>query len=445
MAAGAYADVALERELQRSDLAVADRALATELAYGAIRQRWLLDAWLDALGRVPAARQPPKLRWLLHLGAYQLLFSQRVPAAAAVSTTVELAKRGGLGRLAPVANALLRQLLRRREGLEDVVELGLNPAVEPWRGLPLPSDAAAGLALRHSLPPWLAELLLQWLPPQRAEAFGRACNQPPALDLRVNPLRSSREALLATLAQAGVQAQALAGEGLEQAISIAGRVGDLRRLGGYAEGHWCVQDRSAQRIAALLSPRPGDRLLDACAAPGGKSTHLAELSGDLGEVWAVDRSAKRLQRLERNAARLGLGCIRTLSADAAELAGLKPDWQGQFDRVLLDAPCSGLGTLARHADARWRLQPEAIDGLVALQRRLLEGVVPLLRPGGVLVYATCTVHPAENGELIDAFLAAHPGWCQEQRRQWWPGEGEGDGFFAVRLVAPAAAATAACS
>ena len=430
MAGGAYADLALERELQRCHLAGADRALATELAYGAIRQRLLLDAWLDALGRVPAARQPPKLRWLLHLGLYQLLFSQRVPVAAAVSTTVELAKRGGLGRLAPVANGLLRQLLRRRQALEPAAPL------EPWSGLPLPDDAAASLALRHSLPPWLAALLLQWLPPQRAEAFGRACNRPPPLDLRINALRTSRDALQTALAEAGVQAEPLAGAGLEQALSLAGRVGELRRLPGYAEGHWCVQDRSAQRIAPWLDPQPGERLLDACAAPGGKSTHLAELIGDRGEVWAVDRSAKRLQRLERNAARLGLGCIRTLAADASELALLRPDWCGRFDRVLVDAPCTGLGTLARHADARWRLEPGAIAELVALQRRLLEGVAPLLRPGGVLVYATCTVHPAENGELIDAFLAAHAGWRQDQRQQWWPGEGEGDGFFAVRLMAP---------
>ncbi|MCP9926380.1 16S rRNA (cytosine(967)-C(5))-methyltransferase [Cyanobium sp. CH-040] len=439
VAGGAYADLALERELQRCDLPPADRALATELAYGAIRQRRLLDAWLDALGRVPAARQPPKLRWLLHLGAYQLLFSRGVPAAAAVSTSVELAKRTGLARLAPVVNGMLRQLLRRRQELVPAPE----PGVEPWRGLPLPENAAASLALRHSLPPWLAELLLQWLPSERAEAFGRACNQPPHLDLRVNRLRGSREALLGHLAAAAVAAEPPMGEGLEQAITLRGRVGDPRQLPGYAEGRWCVQDRSAQRIAPLLDPRPGERLLDACAAPGGKSTHLAELMEDQGEVWAVDRSAGRLQRLERNAARLGLRCIQSLAADAAELAALRPDWHGRFDRVLLDVPCSGLGTLARHADARWRIEPAAVAELAVLQRRLLEGVLPLLRPGGVLLYATCTVHPAENGELIDAFLADHPGWRQELRQQWWPGDGEGDGFFAARLLAPGAAGPSA--
>ncbi|MGB7563250.1 MAG: transcription antitermination factor NusB, partial [Prochlorococcaceae cyanobacterium] len=179
---GAYADAALERELQRHALSAADRALATELAYGSIRRRRELDGWLDALGKVPAARQPPKLRWLLHLGLYQLLHVDRVPASAAVSTCVELAKRGGLGRLAPVANGLLRSFLRRQE------------AGEP---LPPPPSPAVALALRHSLPDWLASELLSWLPPERAEDFAAACNQPPPLDLRVNPLRTSVERLLA--------------------------------------------------------------------------------------------------------------------------------------------------------------------------------------------------------------------------------------------------------
>jgi 16S rRNA (cytosine967-C5)-methyltransferase len=195
-----------------------------------------------------------------------------------------------------------------------------------------------------------------------------------------------------------------------------------------------VQDRSAQRIAPLLEPQPGQRILDACAAPGGKSTHLAELLGDQGEIWAVDRAEARLRRLERNAERLGLGSIRPLVADAAQLAVERPEWRGAFDRVLLDAPCSGLGTLARHADARWRIEPAAIGELVALQLLLLEALLPLLRPGGLLVYATCTVHPAENGELIAALRARHPQLELRFSQQWWPGPGAGDGFYAAALA-----------
>ena len=431
VASGAYADAALERELQRQQLAPADRALATELAYGTIRQRRLLDGWLDALGKLPAHRQPPRLRWLLHLGLYQLLFSDRVPASAAVSTTVELAKSGGLARLAPVANALLRSALRMRSGGP-----ASGPGLEPWQGLELPADPAQALALRHSLPDWLAVLLLQWLPAEAAEAFALASNQPHSVDIRVNPLRASSEQLLAELRAAGLAVEPL--PGLPLGLALQGRRGDLRLLPGFAAGQWCVQDRAAQRIASLLAPESGQRVLDACAAPGGKSTHLAELMGDQGELWAVDRSSARLERLRRNAERLGLGCIRTLAVDALVLASEKPAWIGYFDRILLDAPCSGLGTLARHADARWRINPEAIDSLVKLQRSLLEALLPLLKPGGRLVYATCTVHPAENCDQVAALLADYPALALLESWQVWPGANASEGATDATATAGAA-------
>jgi 16S rRNA (cytosine967-C5)-methyltransferase len=268
------------------------------------------------------------------------------------------------------------------------------------------------------------------------------------MDLRVNPLRASSEQLLAELRAAGLTVEPL--PGLPLGLGLQGRRGDLRLLPGFAEGQWCVQDRAAQRIASLLAPQSGQRVLDACAAPGGKSTHLAELMGDQGEIWAVDRSSARLERLRRNAERLGLNCIRTLAVDALVLASEKPAWIGYFDRILLDAPCSGLGTLARHADARWRINPEAIEALVKLQRSLLEALLPLLKPGGRLVYATCTVHPAENCDQVAALLADYPALALLESWQVWPGanasegatdatatEGAagqaGDGFYAALL------------
>jgi 16S rRNA (cytosine967-C5)-methyltransferase len=199
-----------------------------------------------------------------------------------------------------------------------------------------------------------------------------------------------------------------------------------------------VQDRHAQAVVPLLAPRPGERILDACAAPGGKTTQIAECLRGQGELWAVDRSEPRLRRVRANAERLGQADgLGLLAADAAELAALRPDWVGYFDAILLDAPCSGLGTLARHADARWRVTPALIDELVLVQSRLIEALAPLLRPGGRLVYATCTVHPQENRGRIDAFLQGHPSWQLEAEQQWWPGEGGGDGFYAARLTAPA--------
>ena len=427
VAAGAFADNALERELAKTNLAPLDRGLATELAYGAIRQRFLLDAWIDAHGRLKANRQPPRLRWLLHVGLYQLLFSSRVPASAAVNTSVQLAKEAGFARLAPVVNGLLRAVARAHNPHGAEAASPLNP----WQGLALPDAAADSLALRHSLPPWLATQLLQWCRPEEAEAFGRSSNTPPALDLRINRRRSSRAQVLAAFGAAGLTARAL--DDQEWGLCLAAASGDLRGLPGFKEGHWCVQDRTAQAIAPLLAPQPGQRVLDACAAPGGKSTQLAELMDDQGEIWAVDRSEARLKKVVANAERLGMVSLQVLAADAADLLEIRPQWRGYFHRILVDAPCSGLGTLARHADARWRIQPDTIAELANQQQRLLERLAPLLQPAGRLVYATCTVHPQENGDVIAAFLAGHPSWQLIYQQQWWPAPQAGDGFYAAVL------------
>ena len=429
VAAGAFADNALERELAKTNLAPLDRALATELAYGAIRQRSLLDAWIDAHGRLKANRQPPRLRWLLHVGLYQLLFSSRVPASAAVNTSVQLAKEAGFAQLAPVVNGLLRAVARAHN--PHGAEADTPRPLHPWQGLALPDTAAASLALRHSLPPWLATQLLQWCRPEEAEAFGHSSNTPPALDLRINRRRSGRAEVLAAFGAAGLTARAL--DDQEWGLCLAAASGDLRGLPGFKEGHWCVQDRTAQAIAPLLAPQPGQRVLDACAAPGGKSTQLAELMDDQGEIWAVDRSEARLKKVVANAERLGMVSLQVLAADAADLLEIRPQWRGYFDRILVDAPCSGLGTLARHADARWRIQPDTIAELANQQQRLLERLAPLLQPAGRLVYATCTVHPQENGDVVAAFLACQPSWHLIHQQQWWPAPQAGDGFYAAVL------------
>ncbi len=207
-------------------------------------------------------------------------------------------------------------------------------------------------------------------------------------------------------------------EELPDGLTLTSRPGPLPQLAGFSEGQWCVQDRAAQRIAPLLDPQPGQRVLDACAAPGGKTTHIAELMGDQGEVVAVDVAPRRLQQVSANAERLGLSCIRTEAADATDLT----DWEAEsFDRVLLDVPCSGLGTLARHADARWNLKPDGIEELVGLQHQLLEQGARLLKPDGRLVYATCTVHPAENTGVVEAFVEENPDWqFSEPPLQLWP-------------------------
>ena len=413
VAAGAYADVALERALRDRPLQGPDRGLATELAYGAIRQRRRLDGWLDRVGRVPAQKQPPKLRWLLHVGLYQLFWMERVPDSAAVNTCVELAKTHGLARLAPVVNGMLRAALRARDQ-------GESPSCS--------GDAAVQLAFEHSLPDWLAELLLQWRDQEGAMAVAAACNQVPPLDLRVNRLRATPAGVAEALAEAGHATAPI--PDCPDGLTLLGSSGDLRRWPGYDDGHWCVQDRAAQWVAPLLEAQPGERILDACAAPGGKATHLAELIGDQGEIWAVDRSPGRLKRVVANAARLGVGSIHALAADAATLLKDRPQWGESFQRILIDAPCSGLGTLARHPDARWRVTPESIRTLLPQQQALLDGLVPLLAPSGMLVYSTCTIHPDENQAQVQLFLNRHTNLHLIKQSQRWPDQvGGGDGFY----------------
>ncbi len=429
VAGGAYADVALDRMLRRSQLSPADRRLTTELVYGCVRRQRSLDALIDRFASRPAAQQAPELRLLLHLGLYQLCWLDQIPDAAAVNTTVELAKQNRMAGLGSFVNGLLRRVARepeRRSLLSD------NP------------DPVQRLGVRYSLPDWMVALWLEQLGEAEAERLCAWFEQAPHIDLRVNPLQSSREAVQAALAEAGVGSRPI--PHCPQGLRLLDPPGRIELLPGYREGHWCVQDASAQLVAQLVDPQADETLIDACAAPGGKTTHLAELMGDRGRILAWDRTASRLRKVNDNARRLQLTCIETRVADSRELEGMG----ASADAVLVDAPCSGLGTLHRHADARWRQQPEQVETLAQLQGELLDAASTWVRPGGRLVYATCTLHPRENETVVADFLARHPGWRIQppaagsaladlaRPEGWvkvWPQELDSDGFFLVQLVA----------
>ncbi len=434
--AGAYADVALHRTLAQvqpgeGDSAgerSAERAFATELVYGTVRRQRTLDALIDQLGTRPADKQPPVLRLLLHLGLYQLRYLAGVPASAAVNTSVELAKANGLGKLAGVVNGLLRQYDRQAAD-------GKDP-------LALPEDPVAQLGIRHSYPDWLIALWLDQLGPEETEQICQWFNQVPTIDLRVNRDRATADTVQTAFTAAGIAVEHLAG--IPFGLRLVNHQGALTNLPGYSEGWWSVQDASAQLVGLLLDPQPGDTVLDTCAAPGGKATQIAEIVGSDGRVWACDRAPSRLKKIAANAQRLGLSNLHTHAGDSTEL--------GQFyqsaDRVLVDAPCSGLGTLHRHADARWRQSEAAIADLSKLQSALLAEAARCVKPGGTLVYATCTLHPAENEAVIEAFCQAHPSWrivppgpsfgagLEIAPQGWikvWPHRSAMDGFFMARL------------
>ncbi len=414
---GAFADVALERTFNLYSFKSIDKALITELSYGAIRQRYFLDCWIDSLGKVSAKKQPPLLRWLLHLGLYQILKMKRIPPAAAINTTVELAKTHNLKKLAPVVNGILRSAQRSKD-----------------RGLLLPktNNPILELAKNESLPIWLVDNLISWKGVEDAKKIAKAFNSISPIDIRVNNLRAELKDVKELFDSCGIQNQVI--PNCPYGLEVRTGVGEPRKWPGYEEGQWSVQDRSSQLIAPSLGALPGEMILDACAAPGGKSTHIAELMNNEGKVWSVDRSSRRSKKIFANSERLGTSCLQILVSDSNELLAKHPEWKSFFDRILIDAPCSGLGTLARHPDARWRMNNDNIQQLVLVQSQLLNSLAPLLKNGGKLVYSTCTMHPKENFNQINNFLQLNSEFSLEFEKQIWPGEEDnGDGFYIAVL------------
>jgi len=350
---GAYADRALRGEAR--DLAPRDRALAKQLAFGAVQRRLTLD-WVLA-GRVPQRRElEPAVRAALHLGLLQLLFLDGVAEHAAVGEAVELAKPSPGHRL---VNAVLRRVAR--EGVE------------------LPGDATPrDAAITHSHPEWLVRRWWDELGPAETRALLAADNAPAPLTLRINTLVTGEP-------PAGVPGRR---EG--DAFVVEGGA-DLERHPGWLAGAFLVQSLASQRVGLTVDPQPGERVLDLCAAPGGKTTHLAALMGGEGEVVAVERHPGRADALRRTCERLRAPNVTVVTGDALAFR----DRDG-FDRVLLDPPCSGLGTLRSHPDLRWRAAPERIEELARLQDRLLDAARTNLRPEGVLTYSVCTISRAEE-------------------------------------------------
>jgi 16S rRNA (cytosine967-C5)-methyltransferase len=358
---GAYADRALEGEGRGLDRR--DRAFAQQLAYGAVQRRLTLDHVVDAL----VERAPPTAtRAALHLGLYQLLFLDGVPDRAAVSESVELVKGD---RTSGLVNAVLRRVIR------DGVELPDD-------------DTPAGAALRHSHPRWLVEMWWDWLGPEETRALLQANNRAAEFAVRVNPLVEPDAGRLRLP------------DGAFDAASHA----------DFSRGAFIVQSSASQLVSTIVDPQPGERVLDLCAAPGNKTTHLAALMGDRGEIVAYERHAGRARALERTCARMRATCVRVVCDDAANA-------HGSFDRVLLDPPCSGLGTLQRNPDLRWRVTPESVASVAADQNLLLEAAQGCLRPGGRLVYSVCTLSPTE--ERLDAASS----------RRTWPHRDGTDGFY----------------
>jgi 16S rRNA (cytosine967-C5)-methyltransferase len=393
---GAYADRALHGEAKELD--TRDRAFAMQLAFGTVQRRASLDHLIETLAR-PVDRLDPETLAALRLGLFQILFLDRVGVHAAVGESVELAKsgRGGGHRL---VNAVLRRAARERPEL---------PA----------DDTPAGAALAHSYPRWLVDQWWDAYGPEQTRALLRRGNEASELALRVNELVTTRDALAGALPVATHPDPEL-----PEALVVEGSF-DAHAHPLFAQGAFAPQSRASMLVARALDPQPGERILDLCAAPGGKTTHLAALMGGDGEIVAVERHPGRAEALQRTLQRMHADRVTVHVGDAAEFRTAEP-----FDRVLVDPPCSGLGTLQGHPDLRWRTSPEAIAGLVEAQRAILAAGAAALRPGGTLVYSTCTLSAPENEQQV----AAAPLRVVSERHVL-PHRERTEGFYIARLSA----------
>ncbi|MEG3870639.1 MULTISPECIES: 16S rRNA (cytosine(967)-C(5))-methyltransferase [unclassified Microcoleus] len=425
---GAFADAALDRAFSNSQLNDLDRRLVTELVYGSVRRMRSIDFIIDKLATKKSSQQPPELRTILHLGLYQLEYLNQIPPSAAVNTTVQLAKENGFSGLSSFVNGLLRQYIR-------LTDNDLNPLTVTNYKSPVER-----LGILHSFPEWLIELWIEQIGETETEQLCEWFNQSPTIDVRINPLKSSIAQIETAFKSQNISTSRI--PNLPQALRLNGSIGAIQNLPGYSEGWWTIQDSSAQLVTHLLAPQPGETIIDACAAPGGKTTHSAELMQDEGTIYACDKTASRLKKLKENADRLQMKSIKIHTGDSRHF----PEFVNLADRVLLDAPCSGLGTLHRRADARWRHTPENIQQQSQLQSELLANAATFVKSGGVLVYATCTIHPLENETVIRSFLDSNPHWqiepptidlpVQPSPEGWvkvWPHRHHMDGFFMVRI------------
>jgi 16S rRNA (cytosine967-C5)-methyltransferase len=420
---GAFADLALAAELDRRRPPPRDAALATELVYGTLRWQRYLDWIVQPHSRRPLARLDAGVRALLRLTAYQLVFLARVPAFAAVSDAVTLV-RGAPGT-AGFVNAVLRSFARR-----GAREREPRP----------PGDPLEALATRCSFPTWLAGRWVDRYGLEDAEALMRALNERAPLTLRTNTLRLTREALAARLADENglaTRPTRWAPEGL-----VVERGGSPDAWPVFAAGDCSVQDEASMLIARLLEPRAGETLADVCAAPGSKTTHLAALVEDRGRVLAFDPDPARLGLLREATRRLGITCVETREGAVETLA---TSFAGACDGVLVDAPCTSLGVVRRNPDVKWRRGAADLPASAARQRAILAAAATLVRPGGRLVYATCSLEPEENDEVMGAFLEGHPDFRHDPPRAFLlplredgalvclPHRHGTDGFTAFRL------------
>lgn len=430
----AFANIALSQILQQKELNTLERSLTTELVHGVTRTRNTLDWILGQFVKKGLNKLTPWIRNILRLGVYQLYYLDKIPASAAVNESVKLAKKYGHPGTVKLVNGVLRNVVRKKEELQ-FPDLNKQPVEH--------------ISIKYSHPVWLVEKWLQEFGVEQTIKLCQANNRPAENSIRVNTLKITREKLIEVLAEEGVKAQEsfLTPEGL-----IINNFSSLEKLPSFQAGYFILQDQGSMLVSHLLKPQATDFIIDACAAPGTKTTHLAQLMGDKGRIVACDIYDHKINLILDNCLRLGIKSINPRVLDARKLGAV---YEGQAQGLLVDAPCSGLGVLRRRSDARWRKSPEQLAQLRELQLEILQGASPALKRGGTLVYSTCSIAPEENLGVIEEFLKENPHFrlesildllpfelerqedCQTAKEgylQFLPHIHGTDGFFMARLV-----------
>ncbi len=386
--AGSFCEHALSQRLDAArDAGPEDRALAAELSYGVLRWLFRLDAMVKRCSDHPPARLKPAVRQILRLALYQIFMLDRIPDHAAVDQAVTQARTRFGNKTASFVNAVLRNAIRNRRAVD-----------------PEPSSDTDSLSVYFSHPSWLVKRWIKDLGLERTRQVLAANNTPSELFLRVNTIKSSVEDPVALLRESGHTVERL--EQPETALLLKSVRGPVQSLPGYREGLFAVQDAASQMIAPLLGAKAGDRILDACAAPGGKTAHLAALAGNEAQLVAAEIDPVRLQETDENLQRLAVKNVTLVLGDSSDEDFVRN--LGAFDRILVDASCSNLGVLRRNPEARYRSRPKDIVVLAQRQLKMLTCLAPILKPGGVLLYSVCTITAEETRDVVSAFLNNNP-------------------------------------
>lgn len=419
-----YLDKVLDNELRSTDLADVDKGLLTEIVHGVLRWQNRLDWVLNGFSHGNFAKSEINVKNTLRVALYQILFLDRIPHPAAVNEGVEFIKRIRGDKPAGLVNAVLRNIIRNIDGI---------------RYPPPGEDPVQYLSVYYSHPHWMVKRWLARFGEEDTKKLLAAGNERPALSLRINKLKTEPGLFLRELEQQGI---AYTGSGHVDYFVKVKSLSRIGEMGLFRGGMFTIQDESAALPCLLLAPKPGQRVLDLCAAPGGKTTNMAEIMRNEGEIVAIDKYEVKLNQIRASCERLGLRNVTLLAADTSTLE-IEP-----ADRVLLDAPCSGLGVLAKKPDIKWKRDVSDLMQLTRIQTALIDNAARLVKPGGVLVYSTCTTEPEENQEIVKGFLARHPEFSLESAAAFvshdlvspegfvetFPHRHAMDGSFAARLV-----------